>query len=380
MKNKKITYSQVGDNYETKDPIKKNTQSAAKATSVNLKKHGFKEIADSRGESAYVWKQGKVLMASVVEGLGTKNLIADGMRKIADSERSHAKGGRSRRTYYDVIGHDTIATIINDLVTVGAKPLVVHAYWAIEDNDWLYDKERMNDLINGWKTACDIAGASWGGGETATMKQIVVPGTCELAGSAIGIISSGKRLIMDKNMKSGDRILLIKSNGVNANGISLTRAIAKKLPNGYATKMPSGKMYGEGLLTKSNIYAKLIQDLLDAKIDIHYISNITGHGMRKIMRARKNFTYVIEKIFGPQEVFLFIQKHAGLNEEEMYGIYNMGMDYAIFMPEKYMKKAQSIVKKNKFESIDAGYIEEGKRQVIIKPKNITFKSETLDLR
>lgn len=369
MKKKKtITYSQVGDNYDTKDPIKKLAQVAARNTGRNLLQHGFSEVSDSRGESAFVWRQNNVLMASVIEGLGTKNLVADAMRKI------------NGKTYYDVVGHDTVATIINDLVTVGAKPLVVHAYWAIEDNSWLQDKERMTDLINGWKTACDLAGATWGGGETATMKQIVIPNTSELAGSAVGIISKKENLITDRKLKPGDRILLLKSNGVNANGISLTRAIAKRLPKGYATKLPSGKMYGEALLTKTNIYAKLIQDLLKAKIDIHYISNITGHGLRKIMRARQNYTYVLEKIFEPQEVFLFIQKRANLDDYEMYQTYNMGMDYAIFLPEKNIEKAQEIVKKNKFKSLDAGYVKKGERQVIIKPKNLVYKGETLDLR
>ncbi|MDO8639511.1 MAG: AIR synthase-related protein [bacterium] len=365
---KKITYSQVGDNYETKDPIKKITQNAARLTSVNLKKSGFPEVSDSRGESAFVWKQGNIFMASVVEGLGTKNLIADQMRKITG------------KTYYDVIGHDTVATIINDLVTVGAKPLVIHAYWAIEDNLWLQDGKRMKDFINGWANACNLSGATWGGGETATMKQIVVPGVAEFAGSAIGIIKNKKRLITDKKLKAGDRILLLKSNGVNANGISLTRAVAKKLKLGYATKLTDGKMYGEALLTKTNIYANLIQDLLDAKIDIHYISNITGHGLRKIMRARSNFTYVIEKIFDPQEIFLFIQKNAHLSDYEIYETYNMGMDYAIFLPEKNIKKAKGIVKKNGFESISAGYLEKGERKVIIEPKKIIFKADTLDLR
>ncbi|MBI2622634.1 MAG: hypothetical protein HYW64_00890 [Candidatus Levybacteria bacterium] len=139
-------------------------------------------------------------------------------------------------------------------------------------------------------------------------------------------------------------------------------------------------MYGEALLTKTNIYAKLVQDLLKAKIDIHYISNITGHGLRKIMRARQNFTYIIEKIFDPQEVFLFIQKHANLDDCEMYQTFNMGQDYAIFLPEKDIVKAQKIIKKHKFQSLDAGYMEKGERQVVIKPKNVTYKSSTLDLR
>ena len=135
----KITYSQVGDNYDTKDPIKKLAQSAAKNTAKNLTNVGFSEITDTRGESAFVWQQGNILMASTIEGLGTKNLVADETRKITS------------KTYYDIIGHDTVATIINDLVTVGAKPLVIHAYWAIEDNAWLQDKKRMADLISGWK-------------------------------------------------------------------------------------------------------------------------------------------------------------------------------------------------------------------------------------
>lgn len=370
-----ITYSQVGDDYDTKDPIKKLAQISAVKTGINLKKRGFKEISDSRGESAYVWKpirqaQGRqgFLMASIIEGLGTKNLIADITYKITG------------RTYYDIIAHDTVATIINDLVSVGAKPLVVHAYWAIEDNSWLYDKKRMRDLVLGWKTACDLAGASWGGGETATMKQIVMKGTSEFAGSAVGIISPKKNLITDKKLKIDDRIVLLKSNGVNANGISLTRAVAKNLPKGYATLLPDGKMYGEALLTKTNIYAKLIEDLLKNNIDIHYISNITGHGLRKIMRGRPNYTYIIEKIFNPQEIFLFIQKNANLSDYETYQTFNMGMDYALFLPEKDIKKTQNIVKKHKFQSINAGFVEKGDRQVIIKPKNIIFKGETLNLR
>src|SRR5947209_6065959 len=123
-----ITYAAVGDDYGTKDPIKKLAQDGAKETGNNLKKAGFEEVKDSRGESAYVWKQGDIYMASVIEGLGTKNLIADETRKITG------------KTYYDHIGYDTVATIINDLVTVGAAPLVIHAYWAIEDNQWLHDK------------------------------------------------------------------------------------------------------------------------------------------------------------------------------------------------------------------------------------------------
>ena len=367
-KKKALTYASVGDDYDTKDPINKLSQQTARSTAKNLKSLGFEEVSDTRGESAFVWEQGDVYMASVIECLGTKNLIADEMYKLTG------------KSYYDVIAHDTVATFINDLSTVGAKPLVVHAYWSIEDNSWLQDQQRMTDFINGWKTACDLAGATWGGGETSTNKGIITPGRADLAGSAVGIIKPKERLIIDKKLQDGDRIILLKSNGINANGVSLARAVAKKLPQGYATKLSNGKLFGEVLLTKTNIYAKLVQDLLDNGVEIHYITNITGHGLRKIMRARQSFSYVIKKVFEPQEVFTFIQKHANLSDYEMYQTYNMGQDYTIFLSQNHVKKAQEIINKNKFQSIDGGYIEKGERQVFIKPKNLIYKSETLDLR
>lgn len=365
---KKITYKNSGVDYSKLDPIKKLAQTAAFITGKNLTDHSFSEIVDTRGESAYVWKQGNSYMATVIEGLGTKNLVADETRLITS------------KTYYDNIGHDTVAAIINDLVTVGARPLTIHAYWAVGDSKWLTDKKRMTDLINGWKKACDISGASWGGGETPTYSGIINPKTIDLGGSAVGIVRSEKELLLDKKIKVGDRIIFLRSSGINVNGLTLARKIAQKLQKGYGTKLPTGKLYGEVLLTKSNIYSKVIQDLQNAKIDIHYVSNITGHGMRKVMRAKPAFTYRIEKIFEPQEIFHFIQKHAGLSDEDMYGTFNCGQDYAIFIPVSDVKKTLEIIKKNKFQGLDAGVVEKGVKQVIIESKNIVFNAEELDLR
>lgn len=365
---KKITYASAGDNYNIKDPIKKLAQKSAKLTSRNLKFHGFYEEEASRGESAYVFRQGHKLFASVVEGLGTKNLIADDMRKI------------SGKTYYENIGHDTVATIINDLVSVGARPITVNAYWAIGDNAWLSDKKRTADLIKGFKKACDLSLASWGGGETPTLKGIINPQAIDLGGAAFGIIGSKNNFLTDEKISSGDRIILLKSSGVNTNGISLIRKVAKKLPKGFATKLNNGKVFGEEVLIKSNIYAKVIRDLLESGIKLHYASNITGHGLRKVMRGRVNFIYVLEKIVKPSAIFNFIQEQSGLSNYEMYETFNMGMDYALFIPKKDVFYAQKVIANNGFESIDSGYVAKGKRQVIIKPLNISYRGSTLNLR
>jgi phosphoribosylformylglycinamidine cyclo-ligase len=365
---KKITYKQSGVNYEVLDPVKKLAQTSAASTSKNLSDYGFSELTDTRGESAFVWKQDNVYMASVIEGLGTKNLVADAMEKITG------------KTYYETIGHDTITAIINDLITVGAAPLAVHAYWAVGNNNWYKNTTRIKNLVAGWKKACDISEATWGGGETPALKGIIEQNAIDLGGSAVGIIKKKKNLISDKKIKQNDRIILIKSNGINVNGISLTRTIAEKLPQGFATKMKNGKMFGDGILTKSNIYVKLIKDLQKENVDIHYLVNITGHGLRKIMRGKPNFTYVLEKIFAPQEVFNFIQEQANLSDCEMYETYNMGQDFAIFVAEKDTEKTLKIIAKNKFKAIDAGFVKKGKKQVIIKQKNITYEGKSLDLR
>ena len=79
------------------------------------------------------------------------------------------------------------------------------------------------------------------------------------------------------------------------------------------------------------------------------------------MRARQDFSYVIEKIFDPQELFLFIQKQAHLSDYEMYQTFNMGMDYALFLPNKDVKKALEVITNNGFEGLDAGYVEKGEK-------------------
>lgn len=361
---KKITYSKSGVDYQILDNVKK----LARIAALKTKQSSNSEVSQTRGESAFVFKENNLLVASVIEGLGTKNLIAD------------EAGKNSKKTYYDVIGHDTVATIINDLITVGAQPKTINAYWAVGNTNWLKNKKKINDLITGWQKACIISNVVWGGGETPNLKGIITDDAIDLAGSASGIISPKSALITENKLKAGDRILLIGSNGINSNGISLVRALAKKLKQGLKTKLSNKKTFAEAILTKTNIYARLVNNLQNENIEIHYISNITGHGLRKIMRAKKEFTYYLEKVFEPQEIFEFIQKNANLSDYEMYETFNMGQDYAIFMDKKFVEKAQNIVKKNNFKSLDAGFIKKGPRQVIIEPKKIVFKSETLNLK
>ncbi|OGK13555.1 phosphoribosylformylglycinamidine cyclo-ligase [Candidatus Roizmanbacteria bacterium RIFCSPLOWO2_01_FULL_38_12] len=365
---KKLSYKETGVDYDAMDPLKRMAQIAGKKTAKNLTGSSFVELKSSRGESAYVVEQKDSYLAFVMEGLGTKSLVADEMKKITG------------KTYYDSIAQDTVAMIINDLITVGARPINILAYWAAGSARWFEDKKRMGDLVNGWKKACDVAGVVWGGGETPTLSGIIEPETIDLGGSSFGIIKPKKRLALGEKLQAGDKIILFESSGIHANGLSLARKIAKNLPKGYATKMPDGKMYGEDLLTPTIIYSKLIQDLFLNNVDIHYMAHITGHGWRKIMRYTKPFTYRIHTIPPVPEVLKFLCEKGLLDEKEAYGNLNMGAGYAVFIPKKDIEKVMEIARKNKIKAYNAGVVEKGKKQVIIEPKNIVYEASTLKVR
>lgn len=350
--------------YSKIDPLKILAQSLAKTTSNT----DIKVVEESRGESAFVWEEEESYRAFVIEGLGTKNLVADELRKITG------------KTYYAALAQDTVATIINDLIVVGANPQIINAYFAAGSSGWFSDAQRSKDLTEGFAKACMESGVVWGGGESPALGGIINEQTADLAGSAIGIIKPKERLTLGDKIKSGDRILLIESSGIHANGLTQAREIAENLPQKYQEKLPDGSLYGEAILTPTHLYAKLINDLFDAGVEIHYMVNITGHGFRKLMRAVQPFTYHITKIPPIPLIFQFIKEKSGNSDEQMYASFNMGAGFAVYLPESEVEKAQGIISKHNLKSWNAGKVEGGEKQVKIVEKNITFKADSLGVR
>lgn len=364
----KNTYANSGVDYSVMDPIKVLAQKQAAQTAHNLGAFNASEVVASRGESAYVWEENDSYRSLVIEGLGTKNLVADAMRKFGD------------KTYYDAIAQDTIAMIVNDLIVVGALPQVINAYFAIGDSNWMKDEKRASDLINGWAKACELSGATWGGGETPTLKGIVDPETIDLGGSAVGVIKDKENLVLGDKLESGDRIVLISSSGIHANGLTLARKVGDELADGYGTKLTDGRAYGEALLTPTPIYVPIVREMQKASVDVHYMVNVTGHGWRKLMRATKPFRYVIDAVPPVPVEFSFIQDQAKISNEEMYGNFNMGAGFAVYVAEADAEKVVEIAKANGFEAMVAGRVENGPKQVIIEPLDITFQGDTLEVR
>jgi phosphoribosylformylglycinamidine cyclo-ligase len=363
-----LTYEQAGVQYDLIDPLKVAAQRAAAATGAHLGAHGCSEMLASRGESAYVVDVGPFLLASIVECLGTKTLVADEMQRLTG------------RSYFDGIAQDTIAMAVNDLVTVGATPLVVQAYWAAGGSDWFADADRAQALVRGWKAACDICQVAWGGGETPALAGIVEAGRIDLAASCTGLVKPKERLTLGDKLGPGDAIVLLASSGIHANGLSLARKVVERLPNGYLTEIEPGLRYGDALLAPTTLYSPVTEALWRAGVSVHYAANITGHGWRKLLRHPKTLSYRVHTLPPVPPVLRFIQQQAAMNDAEAYGTLNMGAGFALFLPAAQAQAAVDVSKQCGVPAWVAGTVEEGGKHLHIEPLGVRFSGEDLQLR
>jgi phosphoribosylformylglycinamidine cyclo-ligase len=363
-----LSYTQSGVDYGSLDPAKLLAQRAAASTAGALARFGLAEVGASRGESAYVWEEPDAYRAFVIEGLGTKNLVGDAMRRSTG------------RSYYDALARDTVAMIVNDVIVVGAEPQVVTAYWAVGASSWFDDRERAADLVRGWTEACVEAGATWGGGETPALAGVIAPDTIDLGGACIGIVRPKSRLVLGDRLAPGDAIVLLASSGIHANGLTLARALADRLPDGYTTDVGDGTRYGDALLAPTVLYPAVVRALFEAGIDVHYLVNVTGHGWRKLMRARRELRYVLHTLPQVPALFRFMIERAGIDAAEAYATFNMGAGFAVYVPAAQAPRVVDVARACALEAWVAGRVESGPREVVIEPLGLRYGDETLAVR
>lgn len=366
----------AGVDYAPLDAFKRMAQAAARSTSRNAVQQGFLGVDDSRGESAFLTEAADHFIAHVEEGLGTKHEVADAMRLMTG------------RSWYANIAIDTVAMILNDLATSGARPISLGMHLNVGAASLFDDEGRYRGIIGGWKRACDIAACVWGGGETATLKGRKPEEWWNIGGGAWGIVSPKQRCIAG-NVKAGDRIVFMDSDGIHANGLTDARAIAAQLSDGYLTKLSDGRTYGESLLRPAIIYARFVNDCLDAGVKINYVVHVTGHGWRKMMRLPQPFAYVIDLLPDPDPLFRFIKEHGAFDDRRMYGTFNMGVGMAFIVPdddENFMKMVEIALASTRTQHevpipYVAGRVEASeKKKVVIAPLGLEFGGETLNIR
>lgn len=361
-----VSYKDAGVDYSTLDAGKRGAMAMALATSSLLTPRGGRALDASRGEPAFVFELDGRSLAFVVEGLGTKSVIA---RQVLEAQ------GINR---FADVAYDTVAAILNDLCCVGALPLVVNAYFATGASEWYAQQDRAQALLEGWQRACLDAGCAWGGGESPSLAGLVSEHDIELAGAAVGAVPAGGTPIFGESLAPGDEIVLVASSGLHANGASLARVLAERLPEGYGTVLPSGRTFGEALLDPSVMYAGLVQALLEQQIQVSYISHITGHGLLKLMRPPSELTYRIRELPPVPEVLQFLVHEAKLDQHAAYSTFNMGSGYAVYCRPGGGEQIVAAAERLGLRATVGGAVETGPRQVIVEPIGVTYSSQELD--
>jgi phosphoribosylformylglycinamidine cyclo-ligase len=387
-------YRRAGVDYAVLDASKRSALTEALATSHWLAASGARAVDGSRGEPAFVLRFAGSTLAFVLETLGTKSIIAREYHELAGVNR------------FDHVAYDAVAAVLNDLICVGALPLVLNAYFATGSSAWYRHTERADALLAGWRRACDDAQCAWGGGESPSLVDLLASAEIELAGSALGFVPPPGEPLLGEQLAAGDDIVLLASNGLHANGASLARRIAAQLPRGLLTELPgdgdsceaespmgegggwsrgsietsSAVTFGEALLAPSLLYVALVRQLLgEPQVQLSYLSHITGHGLLKLMRPQRELTYRISALPPVPPVLAFLAAQAELDAAAAHSTLNMGAGFAVYCRPGGGARVVEVAGELGLDALLAGAVEEGPRQVILEPLGLTFAGDQLAL-
>lgn len=285
------------------------------------------------------------ILVSGTDGVGTKLKLAFLMDK------------------HDTIGEDCVAMCANDVICTGASPMFFLDYMALGKNI----PEKVATIVAGVAEGCKKANCSLIGGETAEMPGFYPVDEYDLAGFCVGIVDK-KKIIDNKTIEIGDKVIGLKSSGVHSNGFSLVRKVFdvnKENLNEYVESL--GCTVGEALLKPTKIYVKPILKLIE-QVKVKGISHITGGGFYENMprMLREGVALKIDKnSYEVPPIFKLIAERGNIPERDMYNTFNMGIGMAIIVPKNEVEKSLKILKEAGEEAYLIGEVVEGNREVII---------------
>lgn len=293
-----------------------------KITSTFEFRKGYGEPLPVFGHYGGLFKCGSETLVIHTDGVGTKLLVAQALDK------------------YDTVGIDAVAMSANDIICVGAEPLVGVDYLALAKED----DELVNEVMKGLAKGAEESGCAIIGGETAIVPDIIKGGKrpFDLAFTVVGRV---KKKIIGEEVVKGDVIVGLESSGIHSNGYTLARSLLDV------------EKWGKEMLEPTRIYVAPVLEMMSV-CDIHGIAHITGGAFRKITRLNKNVGYKIEKLPEPKPVFKEMMKTVSF--EEMCKTFNMGVGMVIVLPEDRAETVINIAKKHDINASIIGKVVEKK--------------------
>ena len=295
-------------------------------------------------------------LAISTDGVGSKILIAQMMDK------------------YDTVGIDCVAMNVNDVLCVGAEPLTMVDYIAVQAPN----PRLLGELAKGLKAGALTAGITIPGGEIAQVRDIIKgarPGYgFDLAGTAVGTVPLDK-ILVGRSIEPDDVMLGLRSSGVHSNGVTLARRLLKKYR--VTTHFNDlGRSLGEELLAPTRIYVREIVDVLKSDVDVKALIHITSDGFLNMLRVASNTGYVVHSLPEPHPIFKIIEREANVTIEEMYRVYNMGIGFCLVVSHRgdHVTRTREILKRHNVEGYEIGRaVAEPEKAIVIEPANLVGK-------
>lgn len=266
---------------------------------------GFAGLFDASALKEYR----RPLLASSTDGVGTKVAIAQAIDK------------------HDTIGQDLVAMVVDDIVVVGAKPLLMTDYIACGR----VVPERIAEIVRGIAEACEATQTALVGGETAEHPGLLGPDDYDVAGAAVGVVEADELLGPDR-VREGDVVLAMAASGLHSNGFSLVRKILSDADIAYTDHAADlGASYGEALLTPTALYTgPLLRAFTDPVTagSIHALSHVTGGGIAANLARvlpQGMWVEVDRSTWSPLPVYRHLAELGGHTLESLEGAWNLGI-------------------------------------------------------
>ena len=255
-------------------------------------------------------------IALCTDGVGTKVIVAEQARR------------------FDTVGIDCVAMNVNDLICVGAEPLALVDYLAVEQAD----PAVLRQLAVGLKAGAEAAGVEIPGGELAQLPELIrghpPPFGFDLLAAAIGTVALDA-LVTGRACTPGDAIVGLPSSGLHSNGYTLARrALLEDGALGLDDRPDElgGATVADALLEPTTIYVRGALDLLRGDVPVHGLAHITGDGVRNLLRLSDAVSFELDAPLPVPPIFELIAERGGIAADEMWQVFNMGCGFCCVVP------------------------------------------------
>jgi len=303
---------------------------------------------------------GNLGLAISTDSVGSKILVAEMLGK------------------YDTIGIDCIAMNANDVLCVGAEPLAMVDYLAVQEAR----PDVLEQIGKGLYEGARQANITIPGGELAQLRDMIAGihpgGGIDVVGTCVGVVDLD-RLILGDEMAAGDAVVGLAGSGVHSNGFTLARRALFQLagyrPDQHVPEL--GRAVGEELLEPTRIYVRPVWQMIAEGLPVRGLYHITGDGLLNLTRGERPLGFDLDWLPEPQPIFGVIARAGGVSEAEMYYVYNMGVGFCVVVPESSVERVRQIAGEHGIEAWRLGtVVEDPRKRVWLRPKRLVGEGES----